>query len=807
MRTPVPLPGDVVWIRHRRWKVERARIDGSVVRLDVCNRDTALTFLAPFDTPTTVAPPARRRVRPQHALARLAAMLGETCAHGVPATAIRAAVDILPYQLEPWLALASGVRRILIADEVGLGKTIQAALIMAELQRRQPWSRVLVIAPAMLRDQWVEELADRFGLRGEIADRASVVQLSRQARFGADPWERPGIWIASADYLKQPHVLEGMPLVAWDLVIIDEAHEASGASERHAACSEIARRARRLVMLSATPHSGDDRRFGRLLDLGALRTVVDQPIVFRRTRADVALPSQRTVRWNTVRLSAAGNHLLDALVAFESAVLGAAGETSRPAALLLLSVFRKRALSTIFALSRSLERRLEWLAGAEAPWLTDWSQPRLEFDVPSDDCGEEERLALTCDTGLAPARERHWLRRLQALAADAGRDERKLVRVKTLLTRTTEAVVIFTEFRDSIEALARCLSSVRIVAVLHGSQPAAERRQQLQQFLSGNASVLLTSDVAGQGLNLHTRARWVVSLELPWSPARLEQRIGRVDRIGQTRRVHATLLVAQHSTENTLLVSLSRRALAAQRSLGPFVLRDLSPPDTTAVAGALIAQKPLAQNGGHAEADTTVEACTQYRRRARALGLLLIRKRRLASRWSGPSPPDLQLWTPSQRLPDVRHLSGDDALAVVSVPFVDGTAAVIERYLLVVRLPTSARVQSLRSAERDAVYAQGIVSLAGSRLEARRRRLQRALRSAADAASQNETAIERHLRMLRCPEEVQPELFTRQKERAFEAAREEAHLVALEASARRHALGAAAELQLGRSSIELLFVP
>ncbi len=140
-----PLPGDLVWIRRRRWRVERVRHDRHVVRLDVAARDRRLTFLSPFDRALTRAGAASpRRVRPQEALARLASLVARTDDIRMPSAAIDAAADILPHQLEPAMAMLAGRSRLLIADEVGLGKTVQAGLIVAELLRRDAAARVIV---------------------------------------------------------------------------------------------------------------------------------------------------------------------------------------------------------------------------------------------------------------------------------------------------------------------------------------------------------------------------------------------------------------------------------------------------------------------------------------------------------------------------------------------------------------------------------------------------------------------------------------------------------------------------------------
>jgi len=792
----LPQPGDVVWIRQRRWRVERTRVDRGVVRLDVENCDGRLTFLAPFDRPAMAAPPQRLvRVRPQQAVARLASLIARTSAVAVPVAALDARVRILPHQFEPLLAALGGHRRVLIADEVGLGKTIQAGLILAELQRRDGALRAMVIVPAALRDQWAEELTTRFALRVQFADRASVEHAGRLSAFGENPWQRSGIWLASPDYLKQQHVLRGLPPAIWDLVVIDEAHDACGGSERHAACDQIARSARRLVLLTATPHNGDEARFTRLLGMGELPGYPRNMLIFRRTRADVSLPARRRVRWRLIPPGYAERHLLDTLLRYERAVLEAGDNRADTGRLLLLSVFRKRALSTVRAFAESLNRRIDWLNGTAAA-EDGWHQGQLAFEPADDELADEERRALAVDSGLAASNALAWLYRVQSLAADAATCEFKLEHIASLVARTPEPVVIFTEFRDSLEAVAARLRPLRHLAVLHGSLSALERRRELQRFLSGEASVLIATDVAGQGLNLQARARWIISLELPWNPVRLEQRVGRVDRIGQMRDVHATVLVARHDAECTLLLSLARRAVAARQSLGASVLRDMSPPSPMAIAAAVLTGSALPGDGTSALLTANTGVCVEFRRSAMAVASVLEHRRRLGARWRGPALTARPIWTSTRVLPRLRG-AGADHVAVISIPFLDGDATLVERHLAAIRFPPCVN-------RKGSQLVPFLLSAVAGRLEARRRRLEASAAGAARSAIELEAALARHLRAAQERGAVQPGLFSQHATRAFASNRDELRRLDRDASARMRALGRTVRIDIGRPSLEVL---
>jgi superfamily II DNA or RNA helicase len=796
----LPAPGEMVWIRRRRWRVERACRDRSVIRLEVASRDRRLTFLAPFDRPAPVAPRERlRHARWTSARARLAHLISRTHGARTIASAVDARLAILPHQLEPALALANGVRRVLIADEVGLGKTIQAGLAIAEVMRRHTAARVLLLVPAALRDQWTDELRARFLLECLVADRHGLDDLTRSGARGENPWRRAGIWITSLDYLKQPHVLHALPPQPWDLVVIDEAHTACGDSGRHTAGHTVARTSRRLILLTATPHDGDAGKFERLLALGSLPIAGDALAMFRRTRESLAPATRRPARWLVVTPAEPERRLLDALIAFEQAALGAAGSNRRDAALLLLSVFRKRALSTASALSVSLERRLAWLTEPEVAYRFDWLQPRLDFDA-DDDVGDEDRRALTGDIGLAAGHERTWIRRLLTLAEAARREETKIARLASLLRRTTEPAVVFTEFRHSLDALASRLRHVRPCAVLHGGQSSGERRRELDRFLNGSASVLLSTDVASLGLNLQHRARWVVSLELPWNPARLEQRAGRVDRIGQTRPVHVTLMVARHDAEQRLLGRLAARTRTARGALGPGMFSAALPDHSRLREWILTGGR--GEDGGSGPEDpaepAVVPLCRMWLRPARSQARQLARQRALALRWrtagaveGGPR------WT-TPRSDSRCHLPGA-AVLMFNVPIADASGLVAERHVVAVglndSLPRDARA---RRATIDAARR-----LAAESLSPRVRSLTRRIGRQREVARARERAIHDALDAALEPGEIQPGLFDDRDGRAFEIARRDRGDLETDASDRTASLERASEISVGRPALVL----
>src|SRR2546423_12358933 len=301
--------GDAVRIRGERWRIvtDASFPDVSIVDVDGCdatNLGTKARFLLPFERIDTLAARSTVPRIVTHARWRRAAraMLAGAVPHWASLrAAARAQLAILPFQLEPAIAVTRGdACRVLIADEVGLGKTIQAALIVAETIARTPDARALIVSPAGLRDQWRAELRSRFGLDAEVLDAGGVARNAAQLVPDADPWSIHPLVITSIDYVKRPEVLRALETLTWDAGVFDEAHALAGRSRRATAAAAPARRARTAAMPTATPHPGDDEAYARLCELGDLGAAFPLTI-FRRTRFDVGLPHGRRTRQLRIR--------------------------------------------------------------------------------------------------------------------------------------------------------------------------------------------------------------------------------------------------------------------------------------------------------------------------------------------------------------------------------------------------------------------------------------------------------------------------------------------------------------------------
>jgi SNF2 family DNA or RNA helicase len=559
-----------VRVRGTRWRVldVRAYEDCELVTLAGVSPPyigVERRFLAPFD----VIEPADRRSRPRVVRAErwrnaCRHLLADNRPPGGLEAALHARIDLLPHQLEPALAILRGMgSRVLLADEVGLGKTIQAGLVCAELLIRSAIDRVLVLTPAGLRGQWRDELVKRFSIRATIVDASALRTAVATLPVGLNPWSTQPIAIASIDYVKRPEVLPAVAACQWDLVIVDEAHGVGGDSDRHAAVGVLAARASYVLLLTATPHSGDRRAFASLCGLGSLDA--DPLLVFRRSRNAVHIGAPRRVHITAVQPSVDERRMHRSLADYTAAVRADRREL-HDASWLALSVLHKRALSSAWSLAQSIDRRLASLLAVGAN--DSGAQLMLPLGDPDGERStDDEAPAWPVDLGLADAdHERRLLTELAAHARTAARHETKLAMLRRLLRRARESAVVFTEYRDTLIHISRVIELPCVV--LHGGLTARERAAALAAFASEPRTILLATDAAGEGLNLHQNCRLVVNVELPWNPMRLEQRIGRVDRIGQRRTVHAFHLIATGTGEPRILQRLTQRIAAAQAEIG-----------------------------------------------------------------------------------------------------------------------------------------------------------------------------------------------------------------------------------------------
>jgi superfamily II DNA or RNA helicase len=533
------------------------------------------------------------------------------------------------YQLVPVvMALEMGERvRMLIADDVGLGKTIEAGLIITELMARQLASRVLVVVPAALREQWKEALDYFFHLPARIISTRHRREMERELPAGANPWEQFPVLITSIDYAKQTRVKHQIQEQDWDVVLFDEAHLAakphetshstSASTQRWELAQALARseRVRHLLLLTATPHNGYTDAFASLLDLldeNLVSGPSHDPTIHRsaaarhvcqRRRSDVqswfegdASKSpfpDRDQDEIIVPPTSYEQKAIEAVERYGEQVLASAEYGSAQAQTLAnwtVLHLHKRALSSPAALRASLKNRMESLQqrlseemGAEASV----SEDEAKAIVLDEDTGErlnDEEAARRTDRSTFGTVEtiEDEIEELKA-AIDAAkkvtpsRDNKLRQLLQTVLPnrlREDPKVIVFTRYVDTLNYLEeqigdeRRLSDVEVFTI-YGSMSEQKRREIFRAFDRTEKAVLVATDAISEGINLQHAAGQIVHYELPWNPNRLEQRNGRVDRFGQQRdMVHIRTMVMDETLDASILKVLVRKAAQIRQEYG-----------------------------------------------------------------------------------------------------------------------------------------------------------------------------------------------------------------------------------------------
>ncbi len=533
---------------------------------------------------------------------------------------VEASVIPLPHQIRALSrAIFSDRVRYLLADEVGLGKTIEAGLIMRELKLRGLVRRTLVVAPKGLVTQWVAEMWFRFKeefrliLPEDLKTFRRILTVtgrddSRLTR--QNPWTMFDQVICSMDSVKPienrrgwsreqvaEHNLErfeDLISAGWDLVIVDEAHRLGGSTDQVARFKlgqGLAEAAPYLLLLSATPHQGKTDAFHRLVSLIDAREFPDissvtrervQPYVIRteKRRAIDAEgnPLFKPRRTELAPVSWEERHrkqqlLYEAVTKYVREGYNQALAEKRNYIGFLMILMQRLVVSSTSAIRTALEKRLEVLAtpqeqlslpefASEDEWADLDGQEQVDALLPA--CLEalkneydEVKLLLdaatSCEQAGPDAKAEallDWIYRLQAEEGDPGLK-----------------VLVFTEFISTQEMLRRFLRERGFsVVCLNGSMD-MEECGRVQESFAKDARILISTDAGGEGLNLQF-CHVVINYDIPWNPMRLEQRIGRVDRIGQTHPVRAINFVLKNSVEYRVLEVLEEKLAIIFKEFG-----------------------------------------------------------------------------------------------------------------------------------------------------------------------------------------------------------------------------------------------
>ena len=475
-------------------------------------------------------------------------------------------IDPLPHQIDlVHRILTSGQGNWLIADDVGLGKTIEVGLLLAAMKRRRQASRVLIVCPAGLTRQWQHELRHKFNETFQIfGDGPDSFHISDPANW--DTYKKVIVSIdrAKGDIRKEIFKQSGY----WDIIIFDEAHHLSklpnqATTQRYQLAAELRKQTDDFLFLTGTPHQGNHEQFINLLMLlrPDLREQFGNIFTNRSIIADVILRNRKSqttdshgnflFRGQDTRLVevplSEGAREFDAQLqiylrfGYDAAERnGAAGRAIG----FVMTTYRKLASSSIAAIEQSLQRRS---ARLQEPGNTDVKLPfdAEEEDAFADSTDGRDDIGNIADIAAKPFfdEEQQYIHQLLVMAQQVKADDRKLneflSQIVEPLDQANEKLLIFTEYRGTQEYLVNALRSRyphRGVEQINGSMSMTQKLQSIEQF-NGPAQFMVSTEAGGEGINLHENCHVMVNYDLPWNPSRLVQRAGRLYRYGQKERV------------------------------------------------------------------------------------------------------------------------------------------------------------------------------------------------------------------------------------------------------------------------------
>lgn len=588
---PIFPPGARVLVRDAEWLVRtstRTAHDGAkidAVGVSEFVRDTEAVFFTGLDHATLLRPEDTKLVAddtPAFSMSRLylEAVLRRTplpqSERGLAMTD-GVLMDPLIYQRRPAELALRGLRpRILLADVVGLGKTLEIGLILAELIRRGRGERILVVTPQQVLEQFQHELWTRFSIPLVRLDSVGVERIQRDIPAGRNPFSYYKRVIVSVDTLKN-HGKYGRHLenMHWDAVVIDESHNLMGRStDRNRLAKLLSHHTDALLLASATPHNGDSESFAELIGMLDPAAIADPAcyssrdidhLYLRRTKISPEVREQIGARWpergptRSVRCPASP---AEERVFAEFARVWLPGDGTAPVPArrrLFCYTLLKAYLSSHVALGATVNKRIETITDARDE--------------------------------LRPGEHEPELTALRRLAELTGRvrteDSTKLAALLTELHRigvrpdSATRVVVFSESVPTVEWLRDELrarlgfAAPDAVEIMHGGLADTKQQEVVEKFSlrDGPIRVLVASDVFSEGVNLHRQCHQLIHYDLPWSLIRIEQRNGRIDRYNQAEHPMFTALITTSDVpgakdDTTVAEKLLHREEQAHRTLG-----------------------------------------------------------------------------------------------------------------------------------------------------------------------------------------------------------------------------------------------
>ena len=521
-------------------------------------------------------------------------------------------IDVTPHQVEAaHEILTSHDQRYLLADEVGLGKTIEAGIVIEELMSRGRADRVLIVTPASLKMQWQAEMQDKFDQDYVIYDRGYVDNI-RPAMSEENVWEHDDLIITSIDFAKQEadsddeeDMLEPLSRAEWDVVVFDEAHHLTARrdnegqrsrTQRYRVGEEVSPNTDALLFLTGTPHKGKSDQFYFMVDLIEPYRFEDEhdltpeqldDLMIRRLKTNPNMVHsdgspmfpEKEIDTLSVEFTTKEDELYQDITNYLRNSYRLGEEQESQAAGFSMVIYQKRLVSSIRAIQKSLEKRAEVLKNGGSNQLSPSVKSLLDQYRERPETLTESQRQHVEDELQNVSMEQDPEQRVEELdiveelidRARAIDIDSKARRLRTAIENLLEAdpdekVLVFTEYTDTLKYLRDEILSEYDVAQIHGGLGQSARRDQVEKFRQ-EANIMLATDAAREGINLQF-AHIMINYDLPWNPIRIDQRMGRLHRYGQDQKVNIYNLFVEDTRESDILETLVTRVDTIEEDLG-----------------------------------------------------------------------------------------------------------------------------------------------------------------------------------------------------------------------------------------------
>ncbi len=510
---------------------------------------------------------------------------------------------LLPHQVEAALRVVSASRpRFLIADEVGLGKTIEAGLILKELKLKHAYKKILIVVPSPLMAQWQQELKTKFAedfvlltgdvMRRELSRHTPSVEKNARHKKWDSLFETQSQFLVSVDLAKDERYLEMFLEQKFDLVVFDEAHrlrrDANTVTQAWQFAHALCRSVEGLLLLSATPFRGKLEEIYYLIHLldadilGPLATFQTQfaedasllrdrlsPVVIRRRKVDVGGFTKRFAKTVKIDLERDERIFYDKMTEYVKNEFNKALSRGENLQSFIMIVFQKLLDSSTFALLRALEGRRSRLEGMYFRVMHEIHESEDVRDAVRE-YQEEEGFE---ESGMINPQElrdeiqhlTHLIQMGKKIQTDSKLKHLQKT-LKSMRGMGHTKFVIFTQFKSTLEYLLSHLTHYNAIG-FHGGLNFQQKEEAIQAFFA-DKDILICTEAGGEGRNLQIAA-CLINYDLPWSPLKLEQRIGRIHRFGQTKDVHIVNFACRDTVAERVLEVLEEKIRLFENALGP----------------------------------------------------------------------------------------------------------------------------------------------------------------------------------------------------------------------------------------------